>query len=152
MADMADVDSETPTSEAPDGGSRGVFSTTAGKAVIGLLFVAIFLTVGVPRWLERDDSAGPNAATDFAKLCRQHGGTPQRTPTGGAGGTQDVCTVRYGGTVYRMDAITSTGFDQDTAQFQRQGCQQAAAEQKASGEGGQTYVYHPLTGVCERRP
>jgi hypothetical protein len=62
-----------------------------------------------------------------------------------------VCTVRYGDNVYRMDAVTPSGFDQDTAGFQRQGCEEAQREAKAAGRG-RTFVYHPDTGVCEHRP
>jgi hypothetical protein len=52
-----------------------------------------------------------------------------------------------------MDAITPNGFDEDTARFQRQGCDEARREQKASTGGRrQIFVYHPTTGVCEHRP
>jgi hypothetical protein len=110
-----------------------------------LAAVAVFLTVGLPRWLAGDVAPPPtHTRATFTKLCRQHGGTP-------ASGAQPVCTVRYGHQVYRMDAITPTGFDQDTANYQRQGCQLARSEQPSRGHR-QTFVYHPTTGVCEHRP
>ena len=101
-----------------------------------LALVAVFLTFGLPRFLNRDSSpAGPG----FAKVCRDHGGTP-------AAGDQHRCTVRYGSHVYLMDAVGPTGFDADTARFQRQGCQDAARRNPR-----ETFVYHADTGVCEHR-
>jgi len=119
------------------------------KAWLVVAFVVVFLTFGVPRWLSGDQegTSSPTAA-GFAKLCRQHGGTPHAPPAGTAASAQQFCTVRYGDTVYRMDAITPTGFDEDTAKFQRQGCQQAQAEPGRRG----SFVYHAATGVCEHRP
>ena len=110
-----------------------------------LVVVVVFLTFGVPRWLAGDVGETTSHGTaDFTKLCREHGGTPAR-------GAQPVCTVRYGGQVYRMDAITPAGFDADTARFQRQGCELARREQQGSGRR-ESFIYHPTTGVCERRP
>jgi len=116
---------------------------------IVLALVPVFLSFGVPRWFAGDDRpAGSHTEAGFAKLCHQHGGT---LAGGGATGTaaapQQFCTVRYGGRVYRMDAITPTGFDQDTAGFQRQGCEQ---EQRTSGRP-RAFVFHADTGVCEHR-
>ena len=120
------------------------------RAWIVLALVPVFLTFGVPRWFAGDDRpAGSHSEAGFAKLCRQHGGT---RAGGGAAGTaaaaQQFCTVRYGGRVYRMDAITANGYDQDTAAFQRQGCEQ---EQRTSGRP-RSFVFHRDTGVCEHRP
>jgi hypothetical protein len=121
-----------------------------------LALVIVFLTLGVPRWLAGDDAPdGSHADANFAKVCRDHGGTP-RTASGAGTSTepQRFCTVRYGGRVYRMDAITPNGFDEDTARFQRQGCEQARSEQSASapGQHRESFIYHADTGVCERRP
>jgi hypothetical protein len=125
------------------------------KGALVLVFVVVFLTVGVPRWLDGDvPLVGSSAEATFAQVCREHGGTPS-TPRGSATSTEDQrCTVRYGGRVYLMDAITSHGFDEDTARFQRQGCEEARRQQQASPAPGhrETFVYHPTTGVCERRP
>jgi hypothetical protein len=124
-------------------------SSVVVRALIGIGFLVIFLTVGVPRIFSGDDSSvRSNGTVDFAKLCRDHGGTPS------TGGPQPVCTVRYGGEAYRMDAITSRGFDVDTAAFQKQGCEEAQRQEKASSSGGpkRTFVYHADTGVCEHRP
>jgi hypothetical protein len=126
---------------------RRQVSMPVRKAALVVAFIAVFLTVGVPRWLAHDAApTGAHTAADFASLCRAHGGTPQ-----GSTGAEPFCTVRYGGTVYRMDAITPNGFDRDTAAFQRQGCEQAASEGRAL-HGGRTFVYHSDTGVCEHRP
>jgi hypothetical protein len=114
------------------------------------VFVVVFLTVGVPRFLAGDDhGVSTPTAADFTKLCREHGGTPRSSPaTGTTAAAQQFCTIRYGGREYRMDAITPNGFDQDTAKFQRQGCEQAQAEPGRRG----TFVYHAGSGVCEHRP
>jgi hypothetical protein len=120
------------------------------KAWLVVAFIAVFLTVGVPRWIAGDQKGtGSPTAAAFTKLCRQHGGTPHDPPAGTAASAQQFCTVRYGATEYRMDAITPRGFDEDTAKFQRQGCEQAQSE---PGRHGVTFVYHPDTGVCEHRP
>jgi hypothetical protein len=115
-------------------------------------FVVVFLTFGVPRWLLTGDAApdASHAPAAFTQLCRQHGGTPATAPAAGGGGgaPQQFCTVKYGATTYRMDAITANGFDADTASFQRQGCEQA----QSNVTGGQRFVYHRTTGVCEHRP
>jgi hypothetical protein len=119
------------------------------KAWLVLALVPVFLTFGVPRFLAHDARpTGARSAGTFASLCRQHGGTPASTPGAGAGAAaQRFCTVRYGGRVYRMDAITPNGFDADTARFQRVGCEH---EQSTAGRP-KTFVYHPTTGVCEHR-
>ena len=115
-----------------------------------LVVVVVFLTFGVPRWLAGDvGQTGSHGAVSFTKLCREHGGTPARNATG------PRCTVRYGRQVYLMDAITPAGFDEDTAHYQRQGCELANREEgslTAPGHRRRAFVYHPLTGVCERRP
>ena len=130
-------------------------SFSVRKAALVVAFIAVFLTIGVPRWFAHDAAPpGAHTAADFAALCRAHGGTPHAA--GGSGtsaSAQAFCTVRYGGTVYRMDAITRDGFDRDTAAFQRQGCEQAAREERAAKAAhGRTFLYHSDTGVCEHRP
>jgi hypothetical protein len=116
-------------------------SAAVRRAGLVLALVALFLTVGLPRFLSRDDSGGSSPGARFVSLCRAHGGTPGTT------GGQRRCTVRYGGRTYLMDAITPGGFDADTARLQREGCEQAAA----SAQSGEAFVYHADTGVCERR-
>jgi hypothetical protein len=104
--------------------------------------VVVFLTLGVPRWLAGDVArVVPNAHAEFSKLCREHGGTPATTQR---------CSVRYGRRVYLMDAITPDGFDEDTARYQRQGCEQQ--ESHAPSRPRRPFIYHPATGVCEHRP
>ena len=137
---------------AGDGGAvvqRRQLTLPSRKVLLVVALVAVFLTLGLPRFLASDQQgiSSPTAA-GFTKLCRQHGGTPHASPAGTAAAGQQFCTVRYGTTVYRMDAITPRGFDQDTAQFQRQGCEQAQGE---AGHRG-AFVYHPQTGVCEHQP
>jgi hypothetical protein len=136
------------------GGAAAIRGRTVGigsrKVWLVAAFVVVFLTLGVPRFLLTGDSApgtGHTAAA-FTQLCRQHGGTPATQPAAGGGAPQQFCTVKYGGTTYRMDAITASGFDADTAAFQRQGCEQA----QSTATGGQRFVYHRTTGVCEHRP
>lgn len=121
-----------------------------------LALLIVFLTVGLPRFLQTDSgpAGSSNPDANFTKLCRQHGGTPATAPGSSASTpAQRSCTVRYGGHVYRMDAITPNGFDRDTARFQRQGCDEARREQaQSTGGGRQVFVYHSTTGVCEHRP
>jgi hypothetical protein len=135
------------------GDERGARSSRVRKFALLAACAVVFLTIGVPRFLAGDPTP-VNSSTpgNFAKLCRAHGGT---VAAGTGAQTEPFCEVRYGGHVYRMDAITSSGFDQDTAAFQRQGCQEANDEAKAAAAAGQperTFVYHALTGVCEHRP
>src|SRR2546423_1618723 len=113
-------------------------SNGARNGLLMLGLVLVFLTFGVPHWLAGD--VGPIATpneTSFSKLCRDHGGTPATTAVAGTQTkAQQVCTVRYGRHVYRMDAITPAGFDTDTAHFQRQGCVEADRAQSASTASG----------------
>ena len=144
----------TALAEADDAGrGRGTLPGGFRKAALLAVSAAVFLTIGVPRFLAGDPTpVNTNTPASFAKLCRAHGGT-----VAGATGprTQPFCEVRYAATMYRMDAITRSGFDEDTAAFQRQGCVQANDEAEAAAAGGtpdRTFVYHALTGVCEHRP
>jgi hypothetical protein len=131
-------------------------SAARRRWLVVLALVTVFLTFGVPRWLAGDDApVGSDADANFSKVCRQHGGTPRTAPGAGTSTEpQHFCTVRYVGRVYRMDAITPNGFDEDTARFQRQGCEQARSEQSATARGQrrESFIYHADTGVCERRP
>src|SRR6476646_9559840 len=132
---------------------RGRLGSGARNGLVVAGLVVVFLTFGLPRFLAGDDAkVATRSNSSFAQLCRDHGGTPVLPATTGG---QAVCTVRYGGRVYRMDAITPAGFDDDTARFQRQGCtlaNQRDAATSASGHPRWRFVYHSETGVCERRP
>lgn len=131
---------------------------TARKALLVLLLAVVLLPFGVPRFLNPEDDSSPAGSGDvkFARVCRNHGGTPRILPGTGAGDeSQRSCRVRYGRRVYVMDAVTPDGFDTDSAKFQRQGCAEARRRAKAapgSGDAGEMFIYHPTTGVCEKRP
>jgi hypothetical protein len=116
----------------------------------------LLLPFGVPRFLGHDSSdVASDPLARFAKVCRDHGGTPAPASGAGTAAAQRRCTVRYGGHVYLMDAITPDGFDEDTARFQRQGCEEARRAERAAtphGRPRRSFIYHPTTGVCERRP
>jgi hypothetical protein len=116
---------------------------TARRGVLVLALAVLLVPLGVPRVLDR--TTAPSTAlggAGFARLCRDHGGTPKAA----VGSTPPACVVRYGSRVYRMDAITPRGFDADAARFQRRGCTEARQR-----EGRGTFDFHPATGVCERR-
>jgi len=145
---------------AGDGGEPTASAAQRGglafKAGLAIVLAVLVLPLGVPRFLAGNDTAASSrvAARVFTKVCRDHGGTPAARTLTGATAPERVCTVRYGGQVYVMDAITAKGFDADTARFQRQGCTLARHEQGAAGARGGTrasFVYHPDTGVCEHR-
>ena len=125
---------------------------TARRGALVLALAVLLVPFGVPRVLDRAPAPKTSrAGSGFAALCRDHGGTP--TTTAAAGSAQRACVVRYGRRVYRMDAITPRGFDEDSARFQRRGCAEARRRAaRASGERGETFVFHPATGICERRP
>jgi hypothetical protein len=127
----------------------------ARRGWIVVVVAILFLPFGVPRFLGQDS---PRVASDpgarFAKVCRDHGGTPAPASGAGTAAAQRRCTVRYGRHVYLMDAITPDGFDEDTARFQRRGCEEARRQERAvtaRGSARRSFVYHPETGVCERR-
>ena len=136
---------------------RKQIDNAARKCRLMLVLVVVFLTFGVPRWLDGDVApVASHADANFSKLCRNHGGTPATTP-GPRTRTEakPLCTVRYGRQVYVMDAITPGGFDQDTARFQQKGCEEARRQQRdltAPGHRRRAFIYHPNTGVCEHRP
>lgn len=129
---------------------------TRWKAGLVVALVAVFLTLGLPRFLVDDSGpVGSSGDATFDKVCRDHGGTPAARRGAGTSTDQQRCTVRYGASVYLMDAITPDGFDEDTARFQRQGCEEARRQERASSAPGhrrRAFVYHPDTGVCEHRP
>jgi hypothetical protein len=127
---------------------------TRSAGALALALTVVFLTVGLPRRVVGDaDPIAGRPAVGFARLCREHGGTPRPAP--GSRDTARLCTVRYGRRSYVMDAITPRGFDAATARFQLQGCEEEAARERAStgtDRAGKAFVFHPETGVCERRP
>jgi hypothetical protein len=130
--------------------------TAARRGCLLLLLSVAFLPFGVPRWLNHDAPPGDSRADgDFSTLCLDHGGTPRTTPAPGTHTkARSFCTVRYGRHDYLMDAITPAGFDEDTARYQRQGCDEARRQERALDArrpGRRSFVYHPTTGVCERR-
>ena len=124
---------------------------TARRGALILALAVLLIPLGVPRVLDRAHTPTKvQAAASFAALCRNHGGSPTTTAAGLA---QRACVVRYGRRVYRMDAITPAGFDEDAARFQRRGCREARRHaRRESGGQGVRFVFHPATGVCERRP
>ena len=126
----------------------------ARRSALVLALAVLLVPFGVPRVLERAPAPTTSrAGASFAALCRNHGGTPTTTTTTAAGSAQRACVVRYGRRVYRMDAITLAGFDEDAAHFQRRGCVEARQRApRTSGGRGVRFVFHSATGVCERRP
>jgi hypothetical protein len=140
----------------PGGVGRPRLGSVARKGCLLLLLAVAFLPFGVPRWLTHEaPPASSNADGRLSALCLDHGGTPRTTPAHGANtSARSFCTVRYGRHDYLMDAITPAGFDEDTARYQRQGCDEARREERASDTSGRrrlSFIYHPATGVCERR-
>jgi hypothetical protein len=130
--------------------------TAVRKGCLLLLLAVVFLPFGVPRWLDQDAppvSSHPDG--DLSTLCLDHGGTPRTTPAPGTNTeARSFCTVRYGRYDYVMDAITAAGFDKDTARYQRQGCDEARRQERALNarqRRRRSFIYHPTTGVCERR-
>jgi hypothetical protein len=123
---------------------------TARRGALVLALAVLLVPFGVPRMLNHASSPTTSrAGSSFAAVCRDHGGTPAPA----AGSARRACVVRYGRRVYRMDAITPGGFDADAARFQRRGCAEARQRApRASGKRGETFVFHPATGVCEHRP
>ena len=133
---------------------RTQHSTFGRRTVIVLVLALLVIPFGVPRFLAGGDPSASVArvqARFFTKLCRDHGGTPATRTLTGSTTPQQVCTVRYGGRLYVMDAITRKGFDDDTAHYQRQGCELARQEQAGARGKRVRFVYHPDTGVCEHR-
>jgi hypothetical protein len=121
---------------------------TARRGVLVLALAVLIVPFGVPRVLDHTRAPATSADPSFVALCRDHGGTPAA-----AAGAQRACVVRYGRHVYRMDTITPTGFDDDAARFQRQGCVEARQRSLHASSGrGATFVFHPDSGICERRP
>jgi hypothetical protein len=126
------------------------------KGCLLLLLSGAFLPFGVPRWIPHDATpVSSDADGRLTTLCLDHGGTPRTTAAPGTHTeARSFCTVRYGRRDYVMDAITTAGFDKDAARYQRQGCDEAGREERASNaprRRGRSFIYHPTTGVCERR-
>jgi hypothetical protein len=140
----------------PGAVGRTRLGPAARKGCLLLALAVAFLPFGVPRWLTHDaPAASSHADGRLSALCLDHGGTPRTTPSPGATtSARSFCTVRYGRHDYLMDAITTAGFDEDTARYQRRGCDEARREERASDAPGHrrlSFIYHPTTGICERR-
>jgi hypothetical protein len=130
--------------------------TVARRAWLLPVLLIAFLTLGLPQWLVGGGGPdAPNTEEAFVNLCRAHGGSPTKKARSAANPTaRHLCVVRYADRVYVMDAVTPHGWDQDTARYQRVGCEQARRRQgaDASRKSRPTFVYRPTTGVCEQRP
>ena len=132
---------------------RNRLERAARKGGSIVVLALLFLPFGAPRWLDR--GAPPvDADARFSQLCRDHGGTPTAAPGSRIpAAAQRLCTIRYSRHVYVMDAMTPDGFDEDSARYQRQGCEEARLQESAStapGHRRRSFTYHPTTGVCER--
>jgi hypothetical protein len=128
---------------------RGLLIQQWRLAALVTFLVSVFMFGGLPTFLQHDPPAPPPPKFDFARFCRERGGRVSTTPPSSVAKPQPVCTVTYHGVDYKADAITSTGFDGDASALNRQGCESAASQAGESGKS--TYIFHPLTGVCERR-
>jgi hypothetical protein len=118
------------------------------------LLVIAFLTLGIPRWLAGEGrSATRNGDAIFTRLCHERGGTLVTTPASpSVPAVQRHCVVRYAGNEYVIDAVTPHGWDRDAAALQRGGCEEADRQASTAPRKSRVrFIYHPNTGVCERR-
>ena len=90
----------------------------------------------------------------YARVCREHGGTPSF-----AAGSGDYvkdgrfCEVRYGGRSYEMYAVHPEGFSEREAADAHRACRIQAAQARRDGSGGAgtRFVWHARSGICEQR-
>ena len=119
--------------------------------LLGLLVVAVLAGVLVQRSSGEDLTATDKA---FAKVCRDHGGTPAFAP-GSGDYVKDArdCTVEYGGESYEMYAVHPEGFSAREAADARAACVRQAAQERLDPEDGRTrktFTWHPRSGICEK--
>ena len=123
--------------------------------LLAALAVAVLLVVLVQR--SSGESLTPTDQA-FAKVCRDHGGTPTFAP-GSGDYVKDArdCTIEYGGDAYEMYAVHPEGFSAREAAQAHRACTMLARqkrEESARGAnvGSTRVVWHPRAGVCESKP
>ena len=126
-------------------------------AVAAIAVLAVVVVVIGPKLAGGGDDL---TATDraFAKVCREHGGTPTFAP-GSGDYVKDArdCTIEYGGDDYEMYAVHPAGFSEREAAQARQACRKLLAQRRrdaaTSAESAAVpVVWHPRAGICESQP
>jgi hypothetical protein len=120
------------------------------------------LVLAVPAGVLVQRSSGEDlTATDraFAKVCRDHGGTPKFAP-GSGDYVKDFrgCEIEYAGDSYEMYAVHPEGFSAREAAQARRACTLLARQKRADARknpaaaGSTRVVWHPHSGICESKP
>ena len=120
------------------------------------------LVAAVPAGVLVQRSSGEDlTATDraFAKVCRDHGGTPKFAP-GSGDYVKDFrgCEIEYAGDSYEMYAVHPEGFSAREAAQARRACTLLARQKRADARknpaaaGSTRVVWHPHSGICESKP
>jgi len=123
--------------------------------LLAALAVAVLLVVLVQR--SSGESLTPTDQA-FAKVCRDHGGTPTFAP-GSGNYVKDArgCTIEYGGDAYEMYAVHPEGFSAREAAQARHACtllarQKHAESARGDDVGSVRVVWHPRSAICESQP
>ena len=123
--------------------------------LLAALAVAVLLAVLVQR--SSGESLTPTDQA-FAKVCRDHGGTPTFAP-GSGDYVKDArgCTIEYGGDAYEMYAVHPEGFSAREAAQARHACtllvrQKRAESARGDHVGSVRVVWHPRSAICESQP
>jgi hypothetical protein len=121
-----------------------------------LLVLAVLAGVLVQRSSGEDLTATDRA---FAKVCREHGGTPKFAP-GSGDYVKDFrgCEIEYAGDSYEMYAVHPEGFSTKEAAAARRACTLLARQKRADARknpaaaGSTRVVWHERSGICESKP
>jgi hypothetical protein len=122
-----------------------------------LAVVAVVVVLGVLVQRSSGESLTPTDRA-FAKVCRDHGGTPTFAP-GSGDYVKDArdCTIEYGGDAYEMYAVHPEGFSEREAAQARRACTMLARQKRAEAARGDVVgsvrvVWHPRAAICESQP
>jgi|tagenome__1003787_1003787.scaffolds.fasta_scaffold20446135_2 hypothetical protein len=120
-------------------------------ALVGVVVVVEFV---VPRLTSGSEAQTP-AEKAFARVCRDHGGTP-KFPAGSGDYVKNgrFCEIRYGSRTYEMYAVHPEGFSEREAALAHRTCIAQAAQARADAKAGRQsartrYVWHARSGICE---
>jgi hypothetical protein len=129
-----------------------VLSWPALAVIVG---VAVLGEVAGPRLMRAAADETP-ADKAFARVCREHGGTPKLAP-GSGDYVKDgrFCEIRYGADTYEMYAVHPEGFNEREAARAHRTCIAQAAQARRDAKEGRRhapvrYAWHARSGICEQ--
>ncbi len=136
-----------------------ILSWPALAVVVAIAVLAAVAGPGLARTVGLTGEAQSPADASFARVCRDHGGTPSFAP-GSGDYVKDArsCQIAYGGERYEMYAVHPEGFSEREAADARHACTLLARQRRldaarAAAAGTDTdavrVVWHARSAICE---